>query len=356
MVALTIGLIILAALGQLFVSSRSGYVMEEGLGRIQEAGRFGMEFLEQDIRMAGYAGCHNPSQGAGVASGTTTTDTTCTTTLCNLATPTNEATTFNAEGIRGYTYIGSGGTTLGEWSPALPSSLFSAGDVAAGTDVVLVQYASATNTWITGNSPANNVYVRFSDTAPLAGSVNANDILIVSDCKNTDVFRVTAAPAAASGGVITIDHDAGSTSGNASAYLSHSYGNDAEILRLVSRVYFVRNNAITGPSLARKDLLAGATPQDLAEGIEDMRILYGVDTDGDGIANRYVRANSVGAGVGSSWNDVVSIRLGLLIRTPSNVDTAEDTNTYEVVDGITVDPVNDNRRRQVYRVTIQLRN
>ena len=53
MVALTIGLILLAALTRLFVTSRSTYTLEEGLARVQESGRFAMEFLAQDIRMAG---------------------------------------------------------------------------------------------------------------------------------------------------------------------------------------------------------------------------------------------------------------------------------------------------------------
>ncbi|MFQ5936255.1 MAG: PilW family protein, partial [Acidiferrobacterales bacterium] len=59
MVAVTIGLIILAALSQLFVSSRATYQVEEGLSRVQESGRIAMEFLTRDLRMAGYAGCLN---------------------------------------------------------------------------------------------------------------------------------------------------------------------------------------------------------------------------------------------------------------------------------------------------------
>jgi type IV pilus assembly protein PilW len=107
--------------------------------------------------------------------------------------------------------------------------------------------------------------------------------------------------------------------------------------------------------------------QELIQGIEDMRLIYGVDTDPpplppattDKIANRYVLAHEVvdlnGPGT-TNWDDVVSLRLGLLIRTPSTVDQQLDTNTYELVDGVTVDPVDDRRRRQVYRTTIELRN
>ena len=66
MVAITIGLIILAAVARLFVTSRSTYTLEEGLARVQESGRFAMEFLSQDIRMAGYAGCNANLSGSQV--------------------------------------------------------------------------------------------------------------------------------------------------------------------------------------------------------------------------------------------------------------------------------------------------
>ena len=82
-------------------------------------------------------------------------------------------------------------------------------------------------------------------------------------------------------------------------------------------------------------------------------------TTADRIAIRYVLAHEVvdlnGPGT-TDWDDVVSLRLGLLIRTPSTVDQQLDTNTYELVDGVSVDPVDDRRRRQVYRTTIELRN
>src|SRR6266536_1972585 len=57
MIAMTIGLLILLAVSRIFVTSRATYTYEEGLARTQESGRFAMEFLSQDLRMSGYAGC-----------------------------------------------------------------------------------------------------------------------------------------------------------------------------------------------------------------------------------------------------------------------------------------------------------
>ena len=63
---------------------------------------------------------------------------------------------------------------------------------------------------------------------------------------------------------------------------------------------------------------AGAiTPLKLVEGVEDMEILYGIDVDGTGLANRFVAASAV-----SDWEEVVSLRIMLLMNSvnPALVD------------------------------------
>jgi type IV pilus assembly protein PilW len=377
MIASTIGLIILVALGQLFVTSRATYVMEEGLARAQESGRYAMEFLAQDIRMAGYMGCHNASSGAGTITGGGAT-TECqdasgnTVSFCNMANPADESTRFAAEGIRGYAYIGSGGNDRGDWSPSLPVAFFADGEVKANTDVILIQYAQSTNTFITDGTGPSNANIKVPSGSTVADQIAAGDVLIISDCKSTDVFRATGnSDPSGGGGNSTIPH---ASNANLSSHLPHEYGPGSEILMLVSRVYYIADSATNQePALMRKELEeigSGGTisaGQELIQGIEDMRLIYGVDTDPpplppattDKIANRYVLAHEVvdlnGPGT-TNWDDVVSLRLGLLIRTPSTVDQQLDTNTYELVDGVTVDPVDDRRRRQVYRTTIELRN
>ncbi len=50
--------------------------------------------------------------------------------------------------------------------------------------------------------------------------------------------------------------------------------------------------------------------QPLVSGVERMRALYGVDTDGDGIANQYLTASLVDSS--SLWVNVVAIRIGIV--------------------------------------------
>jgi len=57
MIALLIGLIIAIGVVQIFSATRATYQLDESLARAQENGRFALEFLSQDVRHAGYAGC-----------------------------------------------------------------------------------------------------------------------------------------------------------------------------------------------------------------------------------------------------------------------------------------------------------
>ena len=59
MIALVIGLILVAGLVQVFSASRSAYQMAEGFGRVQENARFALDFLQRDVRMVGHMGCVN---------------------------------------------------------------------------------------------------------------------------------------------------------------------------------------------------------------------------------------------------------------------------------------------------------
>ena len=56
MVALVITLILLAGIGQIFLSSKKSFVIQNALARIQENGRYAMEILASDLRRAAYWG------------------------------------------------------------------------------------------------------------------------------------------------------------------------------------------------------------------------------------------------------------------------------------------------------------
>lgn len=345
MVALTIGLILLAALTRLFAVSRSTYTLEEGLARVQESGRFAIEFLAQDIRMAGYIGC---------ASSTNTT------VRNNLNNPTSPGVDFT-QYLSGHRYTGSGASpsALTDWTPALPGTVngvvyFSAGEAEPNTDVLVIRHASETGIKLGETMSDTSANLKI-DANP--GGLVDNDIIMVSDCSNADILQITG-PDSFGAGSNTLVHNTGeSTPGNATKPLSKAYTSDAQVMKVITRIYYIgrRGNSTSNPpALFRKELTTGATmdTQELVEGIETMRFAFGEDTDAtsDKVANIY----RIGSAV-ANWSKVVSIRVGLLATTTASVDANADTRVYTLAND-TAGPYNDTRRRRVFSSTIQLRN
>ncbi len=87
---------------------------------------------------------------------------------------------------------------------------------------------------------------------------------------------------------------------------------------------------------------------ELVNNVQSMIILYGIDTDADGSANRYVRANNV-----TNMATVVSVRVSLLMQSLEDKLTTKPQ-PY-IFNGATVTPT-DYRVRRVYTATVSLRN
>lgn len=54
MIAMLIGVLLIAGVLQVFITSKQSYRMQEELSRLQEGGRFALDFLDRDIRMTGF--------------------------------------------------------------------------------------------------------------------------------------------------------------------------------------------------------------------------------------------------------------------------------------------------------------
>jgi type IV pilus assembly protein PilW len=57
MIALLIGAFLIGGVLEIFINSKQTYRMQDGLSRLQENGRFALDFIGQDIRMTSYWGC-----------------------------------------------------------------------------------------------------------------------------------------------------------------------------------------------------------------------------------------------------------------------------------------------------------
>lgn len=76
---------------------------------------------------------------------------------------------------------------------------------------------------------------------------------------------------------------------------------------VVTTVYSIKTGSGGGPALFRS---VGGVDQELVDGIEDLQILYGEDTDNDFVPNYYVEAASV-----TNMAQAISVRFTLIART-----------------------------------------
>lgn len=302
MISMVIGLVIIGAVLQAFLSSNQTYRMQQAHARLQEDGRAALHFLTRDIRMADFWGCI----------------------------PDDSMITSQLD------------TTSAEYDAAAHD--FTTTNSITGTD-------GASDTLTLKSAADNGIGIQppaMPNTAA-ALHVTANSglqqyqIVLVSDCVSGDIFEITKDPTTGVGLNDQAVHNGGSVAqgpGNISASLSKPYGTDAKIFGLRSRTFSVAD--VDGePTLLRDG-------QELVQNVENMQFLYGVDTDNDFSANYYVPASNV-----TDMDDVVSIRVSLLVRsTEDNLTTVAQTYNFN---GATVTAA-DNRIRQVFTSTITVRN
>ena len=95
---------------------------------------------------------------------------------------------------------------------------------------------------------------------------------------------------------------------------------------------------------------------ELVEGIENLQVLYGVDTDAerDGIPNRYVDADNV-AVVSNGWQRVVTVRIALLANSGEELATVSSARSFRML-GTNLGPYNDSLIRREYISTVLLNN
>lgn len=323
MVAMAISLVLLGGIYQIFFSSTTTHTVNQNFSRMQENARFALSFLERDVRQAGYRGCRDPSV------------------VVNLL---NEANRFEynfALPLEGFNSNGH------QWDRTLPAVVT---EPRRGSDILALR-----------NQLEGSIsYLRadmVSSLDPLLippGAENhpyksaGGDLVMVSDCQGATVFQISSFVH----GQGRVLHAASSGNpGNETGDLGRIYPRNAELSRVATVLYYVRNSAEGIPCLYRK--IGGENAEALVEGVESMQVLYGVDDDADAqhSADRYLAASAA-----LPWDRVVSLRIGLLLRSLTEEPRGEIDSQVHNVNGQAIGPINDRHFRQVFLTTIGLRN
>ena len=320
MIALVIGLLATGAMLKIYVDSSQLYRFNEGLARIQENGRLGLEFIRRDARMAGFWGCNY---------GTT----------WNHSVTSSEITGEDPD---------ISGSHITFNPPSDPTPI----------DTITFQGATGRAAIVTSDMGAANSPISVSDTE----NFSLGDLLLITDCETTDIFALSAindtTPA-------TLEHDSDM---NLTDELSKAYAAGSRVYQITTTHFCIRRDANLGQSSLRR-LVNGSylnctvDGDELVQGIEKMRILIGQDTDvdsegngGDGNANRYIRPNLHSPEVApDGWigYPAVSLRISLLAVSPNDNTTTEPAPYF--FSGQEVMP-SDKYLRKVFTTTVAIRN
>lgn len=305
MVSVALGLIVLTALFIIFVGNiRSRGEIEKASQQI-ENGRYAIQLLTNDLRLAGFFAEFDPSLLASPA----TLPDVCATAIDDLKS------SFMLH-VQGYN---NGAVT--------PSCVQ---DLKAGTDIVVVRRAS---TCAAGSAGCEAVV-----GAPYFQS---------SLCSNPSELE----------NPTYLDHHFKLSADTASLTLKkRNCTTAATYYRYRTHVYFVANNNESGdgiPTLKRAELGGdGFSVVPLVEGIEDLQIEYGLDKPTvDGAPDSYT---ATPASI-DDWRSIVSVKIGLLARNTEKTQSYTDPKTYTLLSNAATSYA-DGYKRHAFQSTVRLNN
>lgn len=300
MVAITIGTLIIAAMSLLFANNSRSRSETERSSQNIENGRYALEIVRGELHHAGYFAEFDP-RGLNPAAPPKPKPDACATTVAALA----PALWVHIQG-----YDNMGATTLACLS-----------DVKVGTDAFLVRRASGC---VVGSPGCTGLG---------AGALAFQ----ASSCANASEL----------GSANVVDHYKLDTNTANLTLRTRRCTNvppdntPAPVRRYVHRIYYVANNDRSGdgiPTLKYVELGAGAfsSPASLVQGIENLQLEYGLDTDANGDADVYTADPDLYLGCTEStaptcldrWASAVAVKVFVLSRSVEPSPGHNDTNTY----------------------------
>jgi type IV pilus assembly protein PilW len=356
MISLTLGLVVIAALGQLYAGTRQATVLSDTMARLDEHGRFAVDFIATDLRMAGYLSCGGPTASLGNAVN---------------GGQAGGSWRYRTGGIEGY----DGDATA---TKAPPSDF--TGQFKPGTDILIVRRAAINVERSLINDHATAAKLQLGSKH----EIEVGEVLVIANptCTQTSVFQVTGLANHAkddSDNFDSIRHDSPTSvqPGNCTGRLfgsfdcnslddayDDSFGPGSVVSRFAVHAYFV--TAGNSPALTRKSLglvngKVGLITETLIRDVDDFQVLYGRDTveNASLSVDDYVTADRV-----TDWERIVSVRFMLLLRSPEpNIRTQAASLSYEKLvnaDATTSQRIStassDRRLRRVVGGVVALRN
>jgi len=332
MVAVALGLLILAGLVTIFANTSAARSEVERTSRQIENGRYAVEVLSDDLRLAGfYGGLDLVNSNPGIAAPGSLTD------PCLVPATTDEwmqPLHFHVQG-----YAAPNITTI----PDITGTTCNLPSLKPGSDVLVVRRVQtcARPDPVTGlPAPPEGCRV---PPVPVDG-LPYIQVALCSDDLAADGYRL-----GPNDGVTAFNRR------------QKNCASDLAILRrYFVNIYFVSTtNGVNGtgdpvPTLKRLEFTgAGWTETALVEGVEQLNIEYGVDNDNDGLPDLYTRD----PGTVAAWTNVMIARFYALARNIDRSPGFADTKTYSLGSvTITSSNYDPGYRRHVYATLVRIVN
>ena len=356
MVAITLGLMLTGAIISVFVGSRSAYQSTAGVGALADGGRFALDTIQESARGAGFMECNHATVNTSQVI------------LNTLGSP--MAFDFRY-GIGGYEAAGSSpgntivlpatpvaGAAATSWTPNLDGAFASFNQQVAGSDVLVLR--SSVERAIPAYTNAVVANSASSFVVASASSLQGGQLAVISDCTKSIVFQI----GGVAGTTINLTGATGAP-GNTTASLPFGFSSGALVSPVSTLVYYIGVGADGDSALRRLELVNGMvtagqyfTDEEIVPDIENMQVLYGVDTTGTQTVSAYMTADQVAAFVGnsaSSFNAVMSVRVAVLAASPPGAATRPTAAASFNLLGTTIKAPIDTRLRRVFDMTTTLR-
>ncbi len=321
MIAVTLGLIVLAAILAVFNQNSRSFRQTDAVARMQDSARFALDTLARDLAMAGYYGGLYGAAGIVPISRAPTLD-------CGSAdSSTSPATPWAFQLRRRVEFRNQrSAVTVASAFPCLGGS---STPVAPDTDIVAIRRVAGqvTAEIAAGGSVQLRPYQVYLKTNGTVGSLIQNGSS-ASFSLSTSTVEPLQAP--------------------------------MSFWKYVPRLYFIRSYAETPgdgvPALCRMELQHVASPtmavECLADGVENLQLEWGLDSDNDCVVDTYTSSPDADA----LAQTAITARVWILVRSTEPEGGYRDDKTFEFGDYETAAGRADAFHRRVYSTTVQLRN
>jgi type IV pilus assembly protein PilW len=197
-------------------------------------------------------------------------------------------------------------------------------------------------------------------TVNAVGGLAAGQIAAISDCATSLVVQISGVSPSGTHAIISHVTTTGAPPGNStSTFTPLSFQPGSLVTTVDTVVYYIGQGADGDGALFSYDLYGGSTgtfngnfvASELVPDIEAMQVLYGVDAAGTQTVSKYVTADQV-----PDFNAVMNVKVAVLAASPPGaIKPPSSAPTYSLL-GTNVTAPSDSRTRQVFDVTIAVRN